>query len=104
MTVQMPWPDARGNGTFARGRSFFRMAQDQVTEPAAFEPQVEQLVRRMADRLDGALDPNGESKAIVAEALMRLAMAVYINSQGAEHTRDRLLAFALLLDTPSAVH
>ncbi len=80
------------------------MAQDHPSEASAFEPQVDQLVRRMADRLDGALDPRGESKAIVAEALLRLAMAVYISAHGQQHTRERLMAVALLLDAPDAVH
>lgn len=79
------------------------MSEDHIiSEASAFEPQVDQLVRRMADRLDGALDPRGESKAIVSEALLRLAMAVYISAQGELHTRERLMAFALLLDDPAA--
>ena len=81
-----------------------RHPETSAPEASAFEPQVDQLVRRMADRLDGALDPRGESKAIVSEELIRLAMAVYLSAQGAEHTRERLLAFALLLDAPGAVH
>jgi hypothetical protein len=73
-------------------------------EALAFEPMVDQMVRRMADRLDGALDPRGESKIVVAEALMRLAMAVYISAQGPTQTRERLLTLAMALDVPGAVH
>ena len=86
------------------GRRFSRMAEDHISSASGFEPQVDQLVRRMADRLDGALDPRGESKAIVSEALLRLAMAVYLSAQGQQHTRERLLAFALLLDASDSVH
>lgn len=70
----------------------------------AFEPEVLQMVRRLADRLDGAVDPRGDDRTIVSEALIRLALAVYVNTQGAAETRERLLGFALTLTTPERVH
>jgi hypothetical protein len=60
-----------------------------------FEPEVLAMVRKLAAALDDAIDPQGDSRVIVAEALMRLAMGVHLYAVGAEATRDRALAMAL---------
>jgi hypothetical protein len=80
------------------------MTHEMNLDPSVMEPEVDQMVRRMADRLDGALDPAGESRVVVSEALMRLALAVYVNTQGAGQTRERLLTLALVLDAPAKIH
>lgn len=69
-----------------------------------FEPDVLQMVRRLASRLDEAVDPQGDDRTVVSEALIRLALAVYINTQGAAETRERLMSLALTLSTPATVH
>jgi hypothetical protein len=71
---------------------------------ASPEPEVLDMIRRLADRLDGAVDPRGDSKDIVSEALIRLALAVHIDAQGAGPTRDRLLTLVLTLTAPKLVH
>jgi hypothetical protein len=69
-----------------------------------FEPEVLQMVRRLADKLDSAVDPKGDDRTVVSEALIRLALAVYVNTQGAAETRDRLMTLALTLSPPATVH
>jgi hypothetical protein len=68
------------------------------------EPEVMQMVRHLADRLDQAVDPQGDNRKVVSEALIRLALAVYINTQGAAETRERLMGFALTLSNPATIH
>lgn len=69
-----------------------------------FEPEVLQMVRRLANKLDAAVDPSGDDRAVVSEALIRLALAVYVNTQGAAETRERLMMLALTLSPPATVH
>ena len=69
-----------------------------------FEPEVLQMVRRLADKLDSAVDPRGDDRAVVSEALIRLALAVYVTTQGAAETRERLMTLALTLSPLATVH
>jgi hypothetical protein len=79
-------------------------ALEQAGAFSTFEPEVLEMIRRLADHLDQAVDPKGDSKMVVSEALMRLALAVYVDAQGAGETRDRLLTLALTLAVPASIH
>jgi hypothetical protein len=58
---------------------------------APLKSKVAQVVRRLANQLDQAVDPRPDDHAVVSEALIRLALAMYVTRQGAEKTRDRLM-------------
>jgi hypothetical protein len=73
-------------------------------EPDMFEPEVHEMVRRLAAQLDDAIDADGDSRLVVAEALMRLSLGVYLYTAGPEATRDRLLAMALRAHPSDVVH
>ena len=68
------------------------------------ELDVLEMVRRLAAALDTAIDPAGDSRAIVAEALMRLAMGVHVYAAGPEATRDRALAMAMHTHPRKQIH
>lgn len=80
------------------------MTHEPERSAAPLEPEVLLMVRRLADRLDEAVDPQGDNRNVVSEALIRLALAVYINTQGAAETRERLMGFALTLSNPATIH
>jgi hypothetical protein len=80
------------------------MTQQPEHGAAPLEPEVLQMVRRLADRLDQVVDASGDNSAVVSEALMRLALAVYINTQGTAETRERLMGFALTLSNAATIH
>ena len=69
-----------------------------------FEPEVHEMVRRLAAQLDDAIDAEGDSRLVVAEALMRLSVGVHLYTTGAEATRDRLIAMALRAHPSDVVH
>jgi hypothetical protein len=70
----------------------------------SFEPEVLEMVRRLAAQLDNAIDADGDSRLVVAEALMRLSLGVYLYTAGPEATRDRLLAMAMRAQPDTVVH
>ncbi len=70
----------------------------------SFEPDVLEMVRRLAAQLDNAIDAEGDSRLVVAEALMRLSLGVYLYTAGPEATRDRLLAMAMRAQPDTVVH
>jgi hypothetical protein len=72
--------------------------------PDTFEPDVNEMVRRLAASLDEAIDPDGDARAVVAEALMRLALGVHLYAHGAAATRDKLLNMALRAHPAEVAH
>ena len=59
------------------------------------EGDVSEMVKRLASAMDGVIAPGRDSRMLVAEALMRLALGVHVYAAGPDATRERLLAMAL---------
>jgi len=105
----------RACGTGALTSRSFRMqpiARPETFDEFEFEPthqimlenEIHAMVCRLAAALDEVIDSNGDSRSVVAEALMRLAMGVHLYAAGPAATRDRALAMALRTHPPDRTH
>jgi hypothetical protein len=65
---------------------------------------INDLIRRLAAAIDDAVDSKRDSRALVAEALMRLALGVHLYAAGPHATRERLLAMALRTGADASVN
>jgi hypothetical protein len=74
------------------------------SEAVLMEDDINEMVRRLAASMDNVVNPGRDSRILVAEALMRLALGVHVYAAGPECTRQRLLAMALRTSAGSTVN